>query len=138
MFEGFWKAFDTDYMNSDMTEVERDDFIMAVAEVNMFDFMSDDVILATFDHYDLNDDGILSKQEASLGFSEGMTILEVAQQTVELWDSIDHNQDDILDQTEFLAGVSMLTTSGVLPEIDSAEVATVYDNLLAYHNASAA
>ena len=51
-------------MNADMTEVERDDFIMAVAEVNIFDDMSDIAILASFDNYDLNDDGILSKQEA--------------------------------------------------------------------------
>ena len=63
-FDGFWLAFDSDYMNGDLTEVQRDDFILAVAEVNMFDYMSDNAILAAFDNYDVNDDGILSKQEA--------------------------------------------------------------------------
>lgn len=30
----------------------------------MFDDMSDNAIMAAFDNYDVNDDGILSKQEA--------------------------------------------------------------------------
>lgn len=122
-------------MNSEMTEVERSNFINAVTEVNMFDDMSDADLLASFDNYDLDDNGILTKQEAQHAFHEGMTLMEVAAATLEIWDSADQNHDDTLDQTEFLAGVNLLTDSGVLPAIDSDEVISVYGDLLAHYNA---
>lgn len=58
----------------------------------------------------------------------------MAEATLGIWDNVDQDHDDSLDQTEFLAGVSMLTSSGVLPEINSAEVVEVYDDLLAHYN----
>ena len=125
-------------MNSDLTEVERDDFIQAVAEVNMFDDMSDNAIMAAFDNYDVNDDGILSKQEAQHAFNEGLTILEVAEATIDMFDSVDQNHDDTLDEIEFLAGVNLLTDQGVLPAITTAEATTVYNNLVQHHNDTAA
>ena len=121
-------------MNQEMTEVQRENFIMAVTEVHLFKDLSDDDLLDAFDAYDLDDDGVLTIQEASHAFHEGMTLLEVSEKTLELWDSADQNHDDSLDQTEFLAGVSMLTSTGVLPEIASTEVVSVYNNLLVHYN----
>ena len=134
VFVGFWASFDSDYMNAEMTEVERANFINAVTEINMFDDLSDAEKLALFDTHDYDNDGIMTKQEAHHAFREGMTLRDVAAATLQIWDSADANHDDTLDQTEFLAGVSILTTSGVLPVIDSAEVITVYDDLLAHYN----
>merc|ERR1712007_404346 len=57
-FEGFWQAFDPTYMNAEMTQVERDNFLDAIAEVNLFDDMTDAEIMAAFDSYDLDEDGI--------------------------------------------------------------------------------
>ena len=51
-------------MNSAMTEVERENFIMAVTQVNVFEDMSDAELLDTFDDLDVDDDGVLTKQEA--------------------------------------------------------------------------
>lgn len=84
-------------MNADQTEVSRDDFIMAVTEVLIFNDISDENILNTFDHYDLDNDGILTKTEAYHVFNEGANMLEVAEQTIEMWDSVDQNEDDSLD-----------------------------------------
>ena len=121
-------------MNAEQTEVSREDFIMAVTEVLIFQDISDDNILNTFDHYDLDNDGILSKEEAYHVFNEGANMLEVAEQTIEMWDSVDQDQDDSLDQTEFLAAVQLLSSTGVLPQIPSAEVIMVFDAMLAGYN----
>ena len=55
-----------------------------------------------------------------------------------MFDSVDQNHDDNLDETEFLAGVNLLTSQGVLPVIDTAEAITVYNNLVTHHNDTAA
>jgi len=104
---------------------------------NMFDYMSGSAILASFDRYDLNDDGILSKQEAYHAFNAGQIILEVAESTMSIFDSVDLDQDDTLNETEFLHGVELLASQGVLPVIDTAEAITVYNNLVTHHNAGA-
>lgn len=122
-------------MNAEQTEVTRDDFIMAVSEVLIFTNISDENILNSFDHYDLDNDGILSKKEAYHVFHEDANIFEVADRAIESWDSVDVNQSDSLDQTEFLAAVQLLTSSAILPEIPSAEVTLVFDSLLADYNA---
>ena len=57
-------------MNDIQTKVLRDDFINAVTEVQMFADMSEAQMLNTFDHYDLNGNGILTEKEAFLVFKE--------------------------------------------------------------------
>ena len=55
-----------------------------------------------------------------------------------MFDSVDQNHDDTLDETEFLHGVKLLTDHGVLPAVPTAEAITVYNNLISHHNDTAA
>ena len=62
-------------------------------------------------------------------------MIEVAEATVEMWDTVDADEDDSLGQNEFLAAVQLLTSSEVLPEIPTADVVMVYESMLADYNA---
>ena len=123
-------------MNDAQTKVLRDDFIQAVDDVHIFADMSDEQLLKTFDHYDLNNNGILTVKEAFLVFKEETKILWFAEYAAAMWDSLDINDDDAMDQAEFLAIVQLLTSAGILPEIPSAQVRTVYRALLASYNSN--
>ena len=95
-------------------------------------------MLNTFDHYDLNGNGILTEKEAFLVFKEEDKMLQFAEQATYMWDRLDINDDYSFDQAEFLATVQLLTRAGILPEIPSAQVIQVYRALLASYNSGVA
>ena len=119
-------------------QVALADWIDAVTEVNMFDDMTEEQILAQFDLHDLNDDELVTKDEAEHVFYHAETIQEVTETINGMWDTVDQDENGDLDETEFLAAYEVLHELELLPDSDATAILEVYNYQLVKYNDSVA